>query len=513
MKSLRARVLLLVVGFGLVMAALLAIVMHASVRQYYNDWMYAKSRVFVQRIVQTHPELWHDYLADPAGFGATLRQYTLYTPHTGLYLLDTEGRVLASSGDRQRFDPLYRVDLEPLEQAMKADSEVPAVSDDPDFEGAQSLVAGQPVIADGAVRGWLYVVARQASFETAMPEMLENYAFRTAAAVALLTIGIGSLLTIAMISLLTRPLTALTRAVERVRNSGFSDALREGFFPDSGRDDEIGRLGRSFREAFDRLGEETERVRAIDATRREMVASVSHDLRTPLTALIGQLETIRLKHGSLSPETQQHLLARAANNANQLRRLTDTLADLASLDDPDFRPQPEPIALGELADDVVQRFASIAQQAEVKLEVDYPDGLPLTKADAALVERALSNLIDNALRVTPAGGGVRVRALHDDAAVRIEVADDGPGVAPEDQPWIFERFYQASRHREQRGSSGLGLAIVRRVAELHGGRAGLRSEPGCGSTFFIELPMKEEKGEGGREKGGTPAQHASVVHR
>ncbi len=489
MKSLRARVLLLVVGFGLVMAALLAIVMHASVRQYYNDWMYAKSRVFVQRIVQTHPGLWQDYLRDPEGFGDTLRQYTLYSPHTGLYLLDAEGRVLASSGDRQDFDPDYRVDLAPLEQAMRADSEAPAVSDDPDVEGAHSLVAAQPVLDDDGLRGWLYVVARQASFETAMPEMLENYAFRTAAAVALLTIGIGSLLTIAMISLLTRPLTALTRAAERVRTSGFSDALREDFLPDSGRNDEIGQLGRTFREAFDRLGEEAERVRTVDSKRREMVASVSHDLRTPLTALIGQLETIRLKHESLPAETQRHLLERAANNAQQLRRLTDTLADLASLDDPDFRPQPEPIAIGELADDVVQRFATIAQQSEVSLEVDYPDGLPLTRADAALVERALSNLLDNALRVTPAGGGVRVRAYRGASGMRIEVDDDGPGVAPEDQPWIFERFYQASRHREQRGSSGLGLAIVRRVAELHGGQAGLSSEPGRGSTFFIELPL------------------------
>src|SRR5690606_33810842 len=123
--------------------------------QYYNDWMYAKSRVFVQRIVQTHPDLWREYLADPAGFGATLSQYTLYTPHTGLYLLDTEGRVLASSGQIRDFDPGYRVDLEPLEQAMKADSEAPAVSDDPDFPGSHSLVAGQPVIDGDAVRGWL----------------------------------------------------------------------------------------------------------------------------------------------------------------------------------------------------------------------------------------------------------------------------------------------------------------------------------------------------------------------
>ncbi len=489
MKSLRARVLLLVVGFGLMMAALLAIIMHASVRQYYSDWMYAKNAAFAQRVLEAHPDLWRDYSADPAAFGARLRQYTLYSPHTGLYLLDLQGRVLATSGEHQPFWNDYRVDLEPVIETLNSDPAHPIMAGDPDLEGRVSLVAAREVVHGGAPQGWLYVVARQADLDTAMPALLKSYAIRAASTAGLMTIAIGALLTIAMISLLTRPLTSLTRATERIRNSGFSDELCGDFFPDADRDDEIGRLSRTFRDAFDRLREETERVRTIDAHRREMVASVSHDLRTPLTALIGQIETIRLKGDALPPEAQAHLLERALHNAQHLQRLTDALAELARLDSPEFRAQPEPIALGELADDVVQRFAVAAQQAGVTLDVEYPDGLPLTRADAALVERAIANLLDNALRVTPAGGRVSVRALREAGGVRLEVADTGPGVASEDQPRVFERFYQTSRHREQRGSSGLGLAIVKRVAELHGGSVGLRSEPGHGSTFFIELPL------------------------
>ncbi|MCL4184371.1 MAG: HAMP domain-containing histidine kinase [Burkholderiaceae bacterium] len=489
MKSLRARVLLLLVGFGLMMAALLAIIMHASVRQYYSDWMYAKNAGFAQRILEAHPNLWRDYTRDPAGFGATLRQYTLYAPDTGLYLLDLHGRVLASAGETQPFWGDYRVDLAPIVDSMRADPALPIVADDPDFEGKTSLVAARQVLHQGGPRGWLYVVARRTDLGTAMPALLRSYAIRTAATVGLMTIAIGVLLTMAMMSLLTRPLTALTRATEQVRNSGFSDEQCGGFFPDADRDDEIGRLSRTFRDAFDRLRQETERVRTIDSRRREMVASVSHDLRTPLTALVGQIETIRMKGDSLPADAQAHLLERALQNAQHLKRLTDALAELARLDSPEFRAQPEPIAIGELADDVVQRFAAAAQEAGVTLTVEYPDGLPLTRADAALIERALANLLDNALRVTPEGGHVRVCALRDGGGIRLEVADTGPGVPEEDQPRVFERFYQTSRHREHRGSSGLGLAIVKRVAELHGGTAGLRSEPGRGSTFFIELPL------------------------
>ena len=138
---------------------------------------------------------------------------------------------------------------------------------------------------------------------------------------------------------------------------------------------------------------------------------------------------------------------------------------------------------------MVQRFLSSAREAGLTLTLDYPDGMPLAPVDAALIERALANLLDNALRVTPAGGRIEVRVLREDPGLRLEVSDTGPGVALEDQPRVFDRFYQAARHRDLRGSSGLGLAIVKRVAELHGGSAGLRSRPGEGSTFFIELPQ------------------------
>lgn len=489
MKSLRTRVLLLIVGFGLLMATMLATIMYASVREYYNDWIYDKSSSFAERILEAHPNLWRDYEADPASFGQQLRQYTLYSPNTGLYLIDQNGRVLASAGESRPFWGEFRVDLEPVREAQGGDPRQPVHTTDPDRQGDVCMVAARPVVQDGRTMGWLFVVPRQASLGEQMPEMLRSYAIRTTAKVALMTIAIGVLLTIAMIALLTRPLTALTRATEQVRRAGFCDELCESSFPDLDRDDEIGRLSRTFRDAFERLKLETERVQTTDARRREMVASVSHDLRTPLTALIGQLETIRLKGDALSDPARREMLERAMQNAQHLRRLTEALAELARLDSPDFKAQPEPIAIGELADDVVQRFASSAQGAGVTLSIDYPDGLPLTRVDAALVERALSNLLDNALRVTPAGGRVTVKVRPEKAGVRVEVVDTGPGVLPEDQPKVFDRFFQTSRARDQRGASGLGLAIVKRVAELHGGQAGLRSEPGRGSTFFIELPL------------------------
>ncbi len=488
MRSLRFRVLALVAGFGLAMAMLLAAIMFSSVRSYYMELAYEKAVSFVERVLEMHPNLWQAYRADPEGFGARLRELVLYAPNTGLYLLDTDGAVLASASEAGAPSDGLQVDLDPIHRARAQGEDAAVVADDPDREGHRCLVAARPVISGGAQVGWLYVVSRATEVDEIAPGLVRSYAVRTAITVALITLAIGVLLTIAMIAVLTRPLIELTRDVEKVRDSGFALDVHE--LPACGRDDEIGRLSRTFRDTFERLHVETQRVRQADARRREMVASVSHDLRTPLTALIGQLETIRMKADVLGRDEQQALFARASQNAQHLKRLTDALAELARLDSPDFRTHPEPIAIGELVDDVVQRFAARAADGGLELALDYPDGLPLTSVDAALVERALSNLLDNALRVTPAGGKVAVRVLRDERGIRVEVSDTGPGVSLEDQARVFERFYQAARHRDLRGSSGLGLAIVRRVAELHGGEAGLRSQPGKGSTFFIDLPQR-----------------------
>jgi signal transduction histidine kinase len=213
-----------------------------------------------------------------------------------------------------------------------------------------------------------------------------------------------------------------------------------------------------------------------------------------LTALIGQLETVRMKRDTMPRVEQDRFIDGAFNNAQHLKRLVVALAELGRLDDPAFAIEMEPIALHELCDDVTYRFQTHAESLGVQLTVAYPDGLPLAQVDAGLIERALSNLLDNALRLTPAGGSVAVdiaeAAFEDRPALRVSVSDSGPGIALPDQGRVFDRFFQSSEHRGLRGSSGLGLAIVARVAELHGGEAGVTSRSGKGAVFHLLLPIR-----------------------
>ena len=488
LNSLRARVLALVAAFGLLTAGALALVMHQAVRMYYVDMVYQQSSGFLDRLLETNPDIWQQYEANKLGFSEFLQAVSLYSTKTGLYLLDTDGRVLATSGEGKLFWNSFKVDLMAVRDSQIEAPNRPIIAADPDTIDGQCLVAAREVKVNGETRGWLYVVARSADLASQTPNLLKFYAIQTSVKVGLLVLAIAVLLTMAMVAILTRPLVGLTRVVEQIKHSGFLLDLPEDQFPQCGRIDEIGRLSRSFRDMFVRLKLEMQRVTQTDVMRREMIASVSHDLRTPLTALMGQLETVRIKANTQGPEERADMIDRALLNAQHMRRLTESLSELGKLENPDFVAQREPIAMGELADDIVQRHANLASEKGINLRADYPDHLPLSNLDAGLMERAISNLLDNALRVTPPEGTVTVGVRRNGSDLKVIVSDSGPGIASADQTRVFDRFFQASAHRELRGSAGLGLAIVRRVAELHAGEVTLESEPGKGAIFTITIP-------------------------
>lgn len=493
MNTLRARVLLLVAGSGLATALMLGVLMVGAVRNLYNDVIYQQADQFAARVIEMHPDMVKEHERDRLAFAQRLQSYVLFAPHTGLYLVSARGEILATSGEGRILWASYRVDLKKIRAAKAYDPMMPIHAEDPDAPGETRIVALRPLRENDEAAGWLMVVSRSADLLTQTSEVVKSYALRTGAKAALLTLAIAVALTAAMMAVLTRPLSLLTRRVERIQRAGFSSAVSDEDFPYGDRNDEIGRLSDSFRDAFERLKQESDQVAMIDSRRRDMVASVSHDLRTPLTALIGQLETVRMKRDTMPRAEQDRFIDGAFNNAQHLKRLTAALAELGRLDDPAFRIEPEPIALHELCDDIAHRFQTHAERLGVRLTVNYPDGLPLANVDAALIERALSNLLDNAMRVTPAGGTIDVdvsaAALREQPAIKVTVSDSGPGVSPADQARVFERFFQSSEHRGRRGSSGLGLAIVSRVVELHDGQAGLTNRPGKGAVFHLLLPV------------------------
>jgi signal transduction histidine kinase len=487
MNSLRTRILVVIAGFGLMTALALTGIMYASVRSYYINVQYDSARDFALHLAEINPDLPMRLAKDPRAVADLLSQYVLLSPKTGIYLLDDEGRVLASSGEGRIFWSNYKVDIAKVKRSLDTDPTIPIYSDDPDGLNKGCIVAAHPMTMNGMTT-WVYVVARSADLASAAPELLKNYAIRVAVKVSLVTLALGILLTLLMMAVLTRPLLTLTRAVETVKHteSGFTSLNTD--LPFLERKDEIGKLSNAFQAMVLRLRQEVTRVTQGDAQRREMIASVSHDVRTPLTALIAQLETIRLKRDLLRPEERTKLMDQALGNTLHLKRLTDSLAELGYLDSPEVKAILEPMPVDELTDDIVQRFQPRAESSNLTLHLEYDEKLPRVPIDAGLFDRALSNLIDNAFRYSPKGGTITVDVkATTQQRIRVSVSDQGPGVPVEEQQKIFERFYQSQEHRSLRGSSGLGLAIVLRVAQLHHGQVGVVSEVGQGATFWIDF--------------------------
>jgi two-component system sensor histidine kinase BaeS len=288
------------------------------------------------------------------------------------------------------------------------------------------------------------------------------------AGVAVLVLVFTIAVTVLVGARLVRPLRALTAAAQQP----------SARVPVSGRD-EIGALAA----VLNRMSERRERA---EQQRTAMVRDVAHELRTPLANIRSWLEAA--EDGLAGPLTDPDLTGALLAEALQLQHIIDDLQDLAAADGGTLRLDRQPVALDDLARRAVTGHRGGAEAAGVRLLLRLDDPLTVT-VDPVRIAQALGNLITNAVRYTPAGGTVTARAFADDGVAVLTVSDTGPGIAADDLPHVFDRFWRAdpSRTRDT-GGSGLGLAIVRQIVEAHEGTVSAASVPGHGATFTVRLP-------------------------
>jgi two-component system OmpR family sensor kinase len=276
-----------------------------------------------------------------------------------------------------------------------------------------------------------------------------------------------------------RRLQALEMAATRLGGGDLTARAPEGGH------DEIGRVARAFNQTADALAAQIQRVTSEQDVRRQLLADVSHELHTPLTAIRGYVETLRMSELQIPEADRARYLAVVDDEAVRLERLIGDLLDLAKMEAGGQELRKETVALSDLWGRLRDRHAPTAAAADVALTFEET-GLTV-QADAGRLEQALSNLVANAIRFTPASGTVRVSAMALPHATRIDVVDSGIGLSADDQARVFDRFYKQDGSRS-RGGSGLGLSIVRAIADAHGGTATVHSTPGQGSTFSLTFP-------------------------
>jgi signal transduction histidine kinase len=230
-----------------------------------------------------------------------------------------------------------------------------------------------------------------------------------------------------------------------------------------------------------------EELRRLSALRADFVSLVSHELRTPMAAVIGAARTLQQRWRELSPEQRESFLELIAGETNRLADLIGDVLDTSRIEAGTFSFRFADVDLGRLVDDAVAT-AQVGQD-EVRLRADVRAPLPEIRGDGERLRQVLTNLIDNAIKYSPAGAEVEVRAYQEDGRVRIDVTDSGPGIAKDDQKLIFEKFGRVTGTGATRPGTGLGLFIARSIAEAHGGALDVHSAPEQGSTFTLELPL------------------------
>lgn len=232
------------------------------------------------------------------------------------------------------------------------------------------------------------------------------------------------------------------------------------------------------------------RYKKLDALKSEFVATVSHDLRTPLTLMRGY-GTMLSMVGSLT-EKQREFLGKILGTIDSMAHLVDNLLDLGRIE-AGVGLKLEAVEVAAVIRDVVAAFRAQAVNKQLALEVEVSDGMVPIEADATLLRQAVANLLDNALKFTKPGGWVRLRANQEGGRQRISVEDSGLGIAPADQARLFEKFYRFGREEASRErGSGLGLAIVKSIVDQHGGKVTVESQLGVGSRFTLDLPVRQQ---------------------
>jgi two-component system OmpR family sensor kinase len=488
-KSLYSKLAVTLLGVFCLLGVSIVIVTQFASDMYQQEVVQKLNRNLARQIV-AQKILMQEHHINEKGLKDIFNMLMVVNPSIEVYLLDPTGRILAYSAPPGKVK-LDRVDMVPIKSWFEEDVVLPLTGDDPRNPGRKKVFTAARIPEQGPLQGYLYIILGGEIFDSIVQKLKGSYilqlSFWWIAASLFFALVTGLLL----FAYLTRRLKRLASAMDSYDVAQTAARLHSLPVKDRQQGDEIDRLTFTFNQLVERINLQMEKLQKADISRRELVANVSHDLRTPLATLQGYIETLFLKDKSLTTQERKQHLEIAIRHCERLAKLVDALFQLAKLDSHETRVRYEPFNIGELAHDVVQKFDLSAREKQIAIQVDLDQSLPFANADIAMIERVIENLLENAVRHTPAGGSIRLAFSPQNGDIAVRVSDTGCGIPPEDMPFIFDRFY----HRDQTqngktGYSGLGLAITRRILELHDRTISVESAPGSGTRFTFTLPAQ-----------------------
>jgi signal transduction histidine kinase len=481
LQSLYARIALVFAAIVLALGAALGWLGYDAAKQHQHEVLQRVNLGLAQHIAKQT-----SLVADPQNTQRLFDHLMAVNPNIEVYLLDPQGKVLQASPQPVAL-PRSQVSLEPVRRLI-AGAALPVTGDNPRHAQGREIFSAAPIETADGVIGYVYIVLLNDMYRAMVAEAWQGYALRSGAKVAMLAVIVAIIAGLAAFAAVTRRLERTIREIEAFASSPGEDAAPASPALKHRRGDEIQRLHAAFASLRERLNAQMTELKRQDELRRELVANVSHDLRTPLTSMQGYLEALARMDDGMDEAERKRYLDVAVRQSHRVSRLAQQLFELARLECEETQPQTELFSVSELVHDIAQKFTLVAQRKSIRLHTEIDEGPLSVEGDIGMIERVIGNLVDNAIRHTPEGGDIYLVAHARSRGIEVRIDDTGQGISEEHLPGLLVRGSPIRKMATQRGG-GLGLLIADRILHLHGSTIQAASRIGEGTSMSFILPI------------------------
>ncbi len=404
-------------------------------------------------------------------------------PGLEVYLVDTVGKIIAWYPPEKQIE-LQTIDLNPLLHFIKTDGNEYIKGDDPLNSGSEKVFSASELKMNNMLYAYIYVVLNGKEYAAASDYLFGNFLLRISARTMLITLIATLIIGLLIIYIITKNYSKILQVMTKFKQGDLSARVEVRSTGDEKH------LAEMFNEMADILTVNIEKLKEVENLRRELIANVSHDLRTPISIIRGYIETLQIKEETISVEERKQYVNTVKESAEKLEKLINELFELSKLEANQVQAKKEPFIISELVSDISNKYQLVAGTKQIKIDTDLSKELPPVYADISLIERVMQNLIDNAIKYTPEGGSILIRTLKSsDTSVEVIVSDNGIGIPENEREQIFARYYKANNFTDLKNSTGLGLAIVKKILNLHDSSLDLISKEDQGSSFVFKLPF------------------------
>jgi len=412
--------------------------------------------------------------------GKIMHSMMAVNPSLEVYLLDTQGKILSFVVLHKKVKLQY-VSIEPIQKFLHTQGKSLTYGDDPRNPGETTIFSVTEVSDHGKLSGYVYMILASEESVNVATALRQSYLLKIGVQSFVLTLIAAIVVSMLILWLLMKSLRDIIHTVRKFSEGDMNARIS---IRSKG---ELSELSKMVNTMADTILRNMDELKEVDKLRRDLIANISHDIRTPISIIHGYIETLIMKDGTLEAQKKQEYLQTVIKSTERLKRLMTDLFDLSKLESRQIKPQMEPIFMLDLVQDIAHKYSLLAQERNIDLEMDLPSRMPVVLADIALIDRVMQNLIDNALNYTPEKGKVKIKMAEAGKHVNISVENTGPGIAQDDLPKIFDRYYKVENNSPR--GTGLGLAIVKNILEIHSSDIDVKSEEHGSTIFSFSLPL------------------------